>query len=54
MNADGSNVRQLTNIASAVRYVSIYVSWSPDGNQFAVSSNQDGDSEVYVTDVTQS
>jgi Tol biopolymer transport system component len=44
MNADGSNVRRLTN--HPARDVS--ASWSPDGKQIAFMSDRDGGFDVYV------
>ena len=46
MNADGTNVRQLTNDNARDRYAS----WSPDGTQIAFHSDRDGDFEVFVMD----
>jgi dipeptidyl aminopeptidase/acylaminoacyl peptidase len=50
MNADGSDVRQLTaNAAADTR-----PDWSPDGTKIVFESNRDGNSEIYVmnADVT--
>ena len=44
MDADGSNVRQLTR-ANAVDWAPI---WSPDGSQIAFYSDRDGDENIYV------
>jgi TolB protein len=44
MNADGSNVRRLTN-HPAVDYWPV---WSPDGKRIAFTSNRDGNYEIYV------
>ncbi len=46
MNADGSNVRQLTHDNASV-WVS---AWSPDGTQIAFTSERDGNREIYVID----
>jgi Tol biopolymer transport system component len=44
MNADGSNVRQLTDTP---RFDENPV-WSPDGNQIAYQTQRDGNFEIYV------
>ena len=46
MDADGSNLRQLTNNT----YFDWAPSWSPDGTQLAFISDRDGDWEVFVMD----
>ena len=46
MNADGSNVVQLTHNSAADEYPV----WSPDGKQIAFKSNRDGNFEIYVMD----
>ena len=44
LNADGTNVRQLTNNT----HYDDFPSWSPDGNHIAFNSSRDGDDEVFV------
>ena len=44
MNADGSNLINLTNNAAA----DLYPSWSPDGTKIAFGTNRDGNYEIYV------
>ena len=44
VNADGTNVRQLTNNT----YSDVFPSWSPDGTQIAFASDRDGDREIFV------
>ena len=44
MNADGSNVRRLTNNAAT----DTMPSFSPDGKQIAFVSTRDGDHEIYT------
>ena len=46
MDADGSNVQQLTTNNSA----DVEPTWSPDGAQIAFASNRDGNWEIYVMD----
>jgi WD40 repeat protein len=43
------NSQQLTNSLPAVR--NLVTSWSPDGSRLAFSSDQDGNSEIYLTAV---
>ena len=47
MDADGSNLRQLTSHSDIDRFPS----WSPDGTQIAFNSNRDGNREIYVLDL---
>jgi TolB protein len=44
MDADGSNVRRLTNDAAHDRYPA----WSPDGKQIAFYSERGGNAKIYV------
>ena len=44
MDADGSNVRQLTSNGA----MSLRPSWSPDGSRLAFESNAGGDFDIYV------
>jgi Tol biopolymer transport system component len=44
MNADGTNVRQLTNNSSHDEGPA----WSPDGTQIVFTSERDGNSEIYL------
>ena len=46
MDADGRNVRNLTNNAAA----DVEASWSPDGQSIAFRSDRDGNWEIYVMD----
>ena len=46
MDADGSNLRRLTNNGDR----DVYPSWSPDGQQIAFVSDRDGNFEIYVMD----
>jgi Tol biopolymer transport system component/beta-lactamase regulating signal transducer with metallopeptidase domain len=47
MNADGANVKRLTEPGPASEYDP---SWSPDGAKIVFSSNRDGNFEIYVMD----
>jgi Tol biopolymer transport system component len=47
MNADGSNVRRLTNNAAT----DTMPAFSPDGKQVAFTSNRDEDYEIYTLDI---
>ena len=47
MNADGSNVRRLTNNEAT----DTMPSFSPDGKQIAFVSTRDGDHEIYTLDL---
>ena len=44
MNADGSNLTNLTNNAAH----DIHPSWSPDGTKIAFVTIRDGNYEIYV------
>jgi Tol biopolymer transport system component len=44
MNADGSNIRQITDSPSD----DIYPTWSPDGRMLAFATNRDGNWEIYM------
>ena len=44
MNADGSNVRRLTDNEAWEGHLA----WSPDGRRIAFVSDRDGDDEIYV------
>ncbi len=44
MNPDGSDIKQLTNLAG----VNVFPLWSPDGKQIVFFSNRDGNEEIYV------
>ena len=46
MDADGSNQTRLTD-HSAENW---FTHWSPDHSRYLSDSDQDGDSEIYVTD----
>ena len=46
MNADGSNMKQLTSTLGG----NIAPAFSPDGHKIAFTSNRDGSSQVYVMD----
>jgi hypothetical protein len=44
MNADGSNLRQITDTLSD----DIYPTWSPDSSMLAFATNRDGNWEIYM------
>ena len=44
MNADGSNLTNLTNNSAADNRPS----WSPDGTKIVFGTNRDGNDEIYV------
>jgi TolB protein len=44
LNADGSNLRRLTNHVAR----DLYPTWSPDGRQLVFASDRDGNSEIYT------
>ena len=44
MNADGSNIHNLTNNAAE----DTLPCWSPDGSKIAFSSSRDGNSDIYT------
>jgi Tol biopolymer transport system component/PKD repeat protein/pimeloyl-ACP methyl ester carboxylesterase len=46
VNADGSSLRQLTNVDGP----HFAPSWSPDGSSIAFTSSRDGNNEIYVMD----
>ena len=46
MNADGTNVRQLTS----TEYDNFWASWSPDGTQIAFTSDRGRGAEIYLMD----
>lgn len=45
MNADGSNVRQLTDNTRSIDWLP---TWSPDGTRIAFASDRDGDFEIFL------
>ena len=47
MNADGTNVRQVTDNTA----IDSRPNWSPSGEQIAHSSNRDGDAEIYIVNI---
>jgi TolB protein len=44
MNADGSNVRRLTDTQG----LDMHPAWSPDGRRIAFTTRRDGNYEIYV------
>ena len=44
MQADGGNVKQITNGTSS----DMYGAWNPEGSRVAFVSNRDGNNEIYV------
>ncbi len=44
MNADGSNIRQITDSPGK----DIYPTWSPDSRMLAFATNRDGNWEIYL------
>ena len=47
MDADGSNVRRLTDSPSCERQAA----WSPDATQIAFQSDRDGNPDIYIMPV---
>jgi len=48
MNADGSNIKRLTNSS----FYDGYPRWSPDGSKIVFESTRDGNYQIYKMDVT--